>query len=162
MADGSALNRARLAQAVAHQRVFFLHGALHMFRRDSTMGVSAHRDRRHEPGEGMADRRKPLPPLPPHEPAALWRVERRPLNLRDSLSPKDDHILERIEADMSKIDALHVGIHGDPNGAAEKKIIARAQEITNRRKKIGGRPPGLKFDQSESANVGRNETGDDE
>ena len=163
------------------QRVFFLHGALHMFRRDGRLEkltywsggplVDGLRERL-EAGEY---------PLIVTEGTSLEkesRIDRSPYlrtSLRRfgesdgalfihgmSLSSNDDHILERIEADTSKIDALYVGIHGDSDGAGAKKVVARAQEVKDRRKKNGGRSLRLRFYRSESANVWRDETGDGE
>lgn len=49
-----------------------------------------------------------------------------------SLAENDEHYLKRIE--KGKLSKLYIGLYGDPNSDANKRIISRANQMTNRRR----------------------------
>ncbi len=66
-----------------------------------------------------------------------------------SLAPNDDHLLRFI--DKGKIGKVFVGIYGDPKSANNQKIIERARLFTTRRDEAY--PVEVRFFDAESANV---------
>jgi hypothetical protein len=65
-----------------------------------------------------------------------------------SLADNDEHFLKCIE--KGKLKSVYVGLYGDPNSDANKKIISRANRLNapNRR-----HPLDVKFFDSATANV---------
>ena len=66
-----------------------------------------------------------------------------------SLAANDEHYLKRIE--KGKIAHLYVGLYGDPNSEANKRIIRRADRMINARK--GRIPLAVSYYDAASANV---------
>lgn len=66
-----------------------------------------------------------------------------------SLAENDEHYLKRIE--KGKLSQLYIGLYGDPNSEANKKIIARANHMSSNRK--GKTPLGIEYFDSSTAKV---------
>lgn len=156
------------------QRVFFLHGALHMFVRDKRLEkltywnggplVEGLRDRLEQQEyplivtEGTRAEKEARIDKSAYLRTSLRRfgeIEGALFIHGMSMSPNDEHILEPVEADTSEVEALYVGIHVDATSDGARSVIERAQLIKKRRKANGGRPLRLKFYRSETANVWR-------
>ncbi|SEB81251.1 DUF4917 family protein [Microbacterium hydrocarbonoxydans] len=156
------------------QRVFFLHGALHLFVEDHRLYKLSY----NENGPIIRSLRQRLSrgeyPLVVTEGTREEKEARigKSAYLRfgiarfrelggslfihgASLSPNDDHIIEHLESAESDVVALYVGIHGDPEAGAAREVVARAKEIVRRRRAEGGRRLKLKFYDASSAKVWR-------
>lgn len=72
-----------------------------------------------------------------------------------SLSENDAHVTEGLAGASSKVDALYVGLHGDPTGRSAMRIQRRAKEIKDLRRAEGGAKLSVRFYNSATANVWR-------
>lgn len=70
-----------------------------------------------------------------------------------SMSENDGHVLEKLELASSEIKAVYVAVHG--GGRRVRKLVDRAEEIRDKRKKAGGASIRLKFYDAASAHVWR-------
>ncbi len=146
------------------QRVFFLHGALHLFVRDRRVEKLTYNHHGSLVSELRSRLESGIYPLVVTEGTRAEkeaRIERSGFlrfGLRRfsraegalfihgmSLSPNDDHVLELIEADGSAITALYVGVHGAVDSPTNRTLIARAKEIKENRRSTGGRRLRLRF-----------------
>lgn len=159
--------------ATSGQRVFWLHGGLHLFVRDGRL-----RKLSHSWGEplieqvraSLADGRYPLVVTEGRMEEKLERIERSSY-LRyckqaleeltgtlfiqgASLSDNDQHITSIIEARESNIDALYVGLH-EPGGAGADELVRRCERIARRRRDNGGRTLTVQYYNASSAHVWR-------
>ena len=50
-----------------------------------------------------------------------------------SLAENDEHYLKRIE--RGKVSQLYIGLHGDPGSASNKRIVRRADQMVNNRRR---------------------------
>jgi hypothetical protein len=157
------------------QRIFYLHGALHYFREP---------DRKlHKLKYGLADplidqireritsghyprlvtEGKSEQKMASIEASAYLRRCRRKLSELSgslfihgmSLSSNDSHIVEVLEAQESKVAALYVSVHGDPDSNANEDFMSRARRIKRRRERNNGRKLHLVFYDTASAHVWR-------
>jgi hypothetical protein len=69
-----------------------------------------------------------------------------------AISDNDQHILDAIADKGSRIDAIYVGLYGDPSVATDN-IRTKARELVRARKAKGGRTLKLVFYRSETASV---------
>jgi hypothetical protein len=156
------------------QRVYFLHGALHLFVQDhklTKLSYNGHgslvaelRNRLNAGNyplvvtEGRRDEKEAR-----IERSAYLRTALRRFGALEgalfihgvSLSPNDDHVLELIETESSNVTALYVGIYGDPATPQARTVIERAKEMKAHRLASGGRPLRLKFYDVSTAKVWR-------
>lgn len=157
------------------QDTFYLHGALHYFVEDGkvhklTYGagriVDALRAR-------LARGEYPLIVTEGTSSEKVERIEKSPLlraGLRRfgelqgavfihgvSMSENDDHILNILEEDTSKVEGLYVGLHR-PGTSRARRLADRAEEIVTSRKKNGGSKLRLRFYDASTANVWRDNT----
>lgn len=136
------------------QRVFFLHGALHMFVNEKRRLTKISYGSDGSLVESLRERLDALDyPLIVTEGTRVEKEARidKSSYLRAglrrlgeiegglfvhgvSLSPNDDHILEQIEAETSLVRALYVSIHGDARSRANRELMERAQAIKSRRR----------------------------
>lgn len=156
------------------QRVFFLHGALHLFvedRRLRKLSFGEHGRLVDSLRERLEGGRYPLIVTEGKrsekdaiiDKSAYLRTGLRRFGETDgalfihgmSLASNDDHVLEPLEAETSNVTALYVAIHGDPQSASVKRLMDRANDISVRRDKLKGRPLDVKFYDSKSAHVWR-------
>lgn len=157
------------------QRVFFLHGALHLFvdedkrvhklswgehgslvpeirrRLDRGMYPLIVTEGRREEKEARIDRS-----------AYLRTAHRRFANIEGalfvhgvSMSPNDDHIFEPVADEQSRIVALYVGVRGSINSANGRELARRAEGIADERKAAGGKKLEVEFYDADSAHVWR-------
>lgn len=156
------------------QRVHFLHGALHLFVSGNDLTKLRFKDH----GSLVFELRKRLAageyPLLVTEGTRAEKEERiarspylstahRRFGATEgalflhgfSLSPNDNHVLERIESRASDVTALYVGIHGAVDSRPAREVIARAQEIKRNRAQNEGRRLTVRFYSSSSAHVWR-------
>lgn len=66
-----------------------------------------------------------------------------------SLAENDEHYLKRIE--KGKVSQLYIGLYGDPNSDANKKISARANQMSNNRR--ASAPLGITYFDASTAKV---------
>lgn len=156
------------------QRIFFLHGALHLFVEDRRVRKLSYSD-----GGPLIDLlRERLDagdyPLVVTEGNRREKEERidRSRYLRTglrrfgeikgalfihgmSMSDNDDHIIERIESENSGVTALYVGVHGSLKSHRVRLLMKRAKEIVARRDDGQGRRLRLRFYDAASAHVWR-------
>ena len=66
-----------------------------------------------------------------------------------SLAANDEHYLKRIE--KGKLSQLYIGLHGDPASDANKRIIRRADQLANNRRR--GTPLGITYFDTSTASV---------
>ena len=66
-----------------------------------------------------------------------------------SLAANDEHVLRRVEKGVLK--RLYVSLHGDPNEACNRVIIARAEQLSSARPQR--RPLTVRFYDASSARV---------
>ncbi|MDN3443403.1 DUF4917 family protein [Microbacterium sp. APC 3901] len=156
------------------QRVFFLHGALHLFIRGKKLEKLSYREHGSLVGElrsRLDDDNYPLVVTEGSRPEKEARIERSGylrFGLRRfaategalfihgvSMNPNDDHILELIESDSSRVSAIYVGVHGDPASPDNRRLIERAKEMKNHRRTVGGEALRVRFYDSDSARVWR-------
>ncbi|MFK4836942.1 DUF4917 family protein [Microbacterium sp. ZW T2_14] len=156
------------------QRVYFLHGALHLFVQDRKLTKLSYNSHGSIVGELRSRLEAGEYPIVVTEGTRLEkeaRIERsaylrtalQRFGLLDgalfihgvSMSPNDDHVLELIETESSTITALYVGIYGDPDAPSARKVIDRAKEMKRHRRESGGRPLRLRFYDVTSAHVWR-------
>lgn len=156
------------------QRIFYLHGALHLFVEDQRLTklsgfehgrlISELRQRLNDDKYPLVVTEGTRTEKEAHiEKSAYLRTSHRRFGeVGDSLfihgmslSPNDDHILELIETDESEITALYVAVHGDPGTRAARRVIDRAKRIRDERRDGGGAALRLKFYDSTSAHVWR-------
>ncbi|MFK0241689.1 DUF4917 family protein [Microbacterium sp. NPDC090281] len=156
------------------QRIFYLHGALHLFVEDRRL----HKMSYNESGPIVGSIRRRLRngdyPLVVTEGSSEDKRERigRSAYLRTGLNrfgeqrgalfvhgmsmhENDSHILERLEAEDSNITRLYVGVHGTAESRASKKLIERSEDLAQQREKNGGRRLRIKFYDTSSASVWR-------
>lgn len=156
------------------QRIFFLHGALHMFVEDRRLRKLSFNDH----GlliESLRDRLKndEYPLIVTEgtrsekdakiDKSAYLRTGLRRFGELEgalfihgmSLSSNDEHIIEPLESETSDVTALYVGIHSNPRSASAQRIMDRAEDIRVHREKVKGRPVTVKFYDSKSAHVWR-------
>jgi hypothetical protein len=72
-----------------------------------------------------------------------------------ALSPNDEHILEAIEDSHCEIDSLYVSLHGDPTQHDTESVIRRAGLVSQRRARNKGRDLQVHFYDAASAHVWR-------
>lgn len=157
------------------QRIFYLHGALHYFREadhrvhklkyglaepliDQVRG-------RIEAGEypRVVTEGKMEEKTASIERSAYLRACHRKLATAEgtifvhgmSLSSNDDHILRLLESEDSKVEALYVSVHGDPDGEFNDEMMRRARRIKHRRDSNGGRRLDVSFYDAASAHIWR-------
>lgn len=158
---------------VGAQRVFFLHGALHLFPSKGKLTKLVHGQhgrlvdelrRRLDQGkyplvvtEGTREEKEARIDKSPYLRTALRRFSDTSGALfihGMSLSENDDHLLEPIEAKESDITALYLGVHGHPSADADK-VIRRARRIKEARSDNGGVSLRLRFYDTSTAHVWR-------
>jgi len=66
-----------------------------------------------------------------------------------SLAENDEHYLKRIE--KGKVGQLYIGLHGDPDSSSNKRIIRRADQMANNRRR--GAPLSISYFNSSTAGV---------
>ena len=66
-----------------------------------------------------------------------------------SLAENDEHHLKRIE--KGKLSHLYIGLHGDPSSTANKRIVRRAEQMTNNRRRAA--PLAIAYFDSSTAKV---------
>jgi predicted NBD/HSP70 family sugar kinase len=155
------------------QRVFYLHGAFHLYVEDKRLRKLGFRDGRlmEQVRERLLEGRYPLVVTEGRSDEKLDRIERSAYltyahgALEEltgtlfihgmSLSPNDDHILAKLESKDSQVETLFVGIHGDELSHGAQEVITRARLIKRRREDAGGRRLELHFYDSSSAQVWR-------
>jgi hypothetical protein len=157
------------------QRVFFLHGALHLFVQDrklTKLSYNSHGSLVAELRNRLNSGHYPLVVTEGRREEKEARIERSAY-LRTalrrfgalsgalfihgvSLSTNDDHVLELIETESSNVTALYVGVHGDPRTAPARLVVDRAKEMRAHRLASGGRALRLRFYDSSTARAWRN------
>lgn len=156
------------------QRVFFLHGALHLFvdsRRVRKISFAADGPLVSELRARLDEGKYPLVVTEGKREEKEYRIDRsaylRTAHRRFSeikgalfvhgvsMSQNDDHVLEPIESDTSFVRVLYVGIHGDPGSGRARELIQRADQIRERRKEAGGRSLRIRFYDASSAHEWR-------
>jgi hypothetical protein len=154
------------------QRVFYLHGALHYFIDGGVVHKLSYGSEPIVDGlrARLANGDYPLIVTEGTSAEKEARIDKSPL-LRTgmrrfgelqgavfihgvSMSQSDDHILGLIEEDTSAIEGLYVGIHR-PGTAGARGLMARAEEIAERREANGGRKLRLRFYDAATANAWR-------
>jgi hypothetical protein len=157
------------------QRVFYLHGALHYFvGSDSRLHKFSYssggtiidqvRDR-------IEDGRYPLLVTEGDHKEKVARIERsaylrycqqRLNSINGSLftygvsfSANDKHIFSTLEEKDNQVEALYVGLYGDPDEEHNEDIIRTARRIKRRRSNNGGRKLSIYFYDAASAHVWR-------
>ena len=135
------------------QRIFYLHGALHLFDAGTELrkltfnrtGVALVDQIREALGhniyplvvtEGTSNEKKRKilhSAYLNHAMRSFSSIQGSLFVFGLSLAPNDEHILRRIE--KGKVTSLFVGIHGDPNSPANGKIIARAEMMRQTRER---------------------------
>jgi len=158
----------------ARQRIYFLHGALHLFVKNSRLTKLAY-----GLGSPIIDTLRtkleageyPLVVTEGTRNEKEARIERSAY-LRNSLrrfgevegalfmhgfsmSHNDDHILQAVSTAASKVEALYVALHGDRRSTGAKALIARAQAVKADRVANGGANLRLRFYDSSTANAWR-------
>jgi len=155
------------------QRVFYLHGALHLFRHDKKLEkltywndgplIEKLRERLeqgkypHIVTEGKREEKESRIDKSGYLRTGLRRFGelRGALFIHgSSMSPNDAHIFELIEADSSEIDALYIGLQSTTTKSA-RSVIARAKEIKEERRVNGGGELRIHFYDSATAHVWR-------
>jgi hypothetical protein len=133
------------------QRIYFLHGGLHLYDAGTQLqkitwartGVPLVDQIR----GALADNVYPLVVTEGTSPQKIARIEHSPYLYRGlismtriggslfvhghSLDPNDEHVLRRIES--SKVEAVYVSLHGNPNSAENRKVRHRAEMMVERR-----------------------------
>ena len=157
------------------QQVFYLHGALHLFRDDDgkliKLSSIEHGRLISELRRRLNDGKYPRVVTEGKREEKETRIEKSPY-LRTmkrrfgditgalfihgmSLHENDDHLLELIEVAESSVAGLYVGIHDDPSTRAAQRIVRRARRIKDQRAENGGIPLRLRFYDTKTANVWR-------
>jgi hypothetical protein len=154
--------------------LFYLHGALHLYEESGELRkhcwnrtktpltelIQAGLAAKSYPlfiAEGQAD--KKLEQVSAH--GYLWeciqkfsRLESPLVVYGHALGPSDGHLVDAIT--RSKIEAVYIGLHGDPKSKANAEIVKNTEQMIPRREKIagrGGKSLAVKYFQSETARV---------
>lgn len=72
-----------------------------------------------------------------------------------SLSATDTHLLELLEARDSRVEAVYVSVHGDPDDVPNEELMRRARKMRSRRSDNGGGRLDVRFYDSGTAHVWR-------
>lgn len=72
-----------------------------------------------------------------------------------SLSANDSHLTRCIESKQSKIEAMYVSIFGDPDEESNEELVTRAKKVVRNRQKNGGGKLHLAFYDSSSVHLWR-------
>lgn len=72
-----------------------------------------------------------------------------------ALSQNDEHILAHLTSRACQIDALYVSVHGPPSSSHRNTVMRRARELVDLRRENGGRRLSLHFYRSASVRVWR-------
>ena len=134
-----------------HQRIYFLHGGLHLY----DAGTQLQKITWARTGLPLVDQIRgalannvyPLVVTEGTSPQKVARIEHSPYLYRGlismtriggslfihghSLDSNDEHVLRRVEG--SKVEAVYVSLHGSPTSAANEKICHRAELMVERR-----------------------------
>ncbi len=156
------------------QRVFYLHGGLHLFveeQRLRKLQYSIAESIIEQVRDRLLEGRYPLVVTEGRSDEKVARIERSAYlryahrALEDltgtlfvhgmSLSANDDHILAPLESKDSRIEALYVSIHGNELSHSAQDVIHRARLIKRRREENGGMRLDLRFYDSATAHVWR-------
>jgi hypothetical protein len=133
------------------QRIFFLHGGLHLY----DAGSQLQKITWSRTGVPLVDQIRaslaaniyPVVVTEGTSEQKIARIEHSPYLYRGlvslsriggslflhghSLDPNDEHVLRRIEA--SKVEVLYISVHGKPKSSANRRLIERAELMAERR-----------------------------
>ena len=156
------------------QCIFYLHGALHLFvedRRVQKLNYKMHGSLVDEMRDRLALGHYPLVVTEGKSEEKVARIERsvylrtcheRFADLQGalfchgvSMSPRDDHVFEAIEAEGSEIGSVYVGVRGSIRSGKGRDLAERAELIKERRREVGGRKLRVRFYDANSAHVWR-------